>query len=296
MELFVGYALLPARYIFAWRLPIRSRLFGQESFEIIGGVLKNFLAIIVAIAGVSAAQAADLPARTYTKAPMLSPASASSWTGFYVGLGAGYGVSDTRSQNLVGGAFFNDNGDFGGRGYVGRVFGGYDHQITPSFVVGVLADGEWSNIKGRGFNVNSGIPVGGTAPFNARQAWAVGARIGYLVNPQTMTYLNGGYTEAEFRGGSFTNAAFGNVEDLNRPNATYSGYFLGGGVEYAFAPGWFAKTEYRYADYSAVNNTLVITSTGAASATTERNQPVVQTVVGGISYKFNWAGLTGGRY
>lgn len=252
--------------------------------------MKNFLAVLIAVAGVSSAQAADLPARTYTKAPAVQVAS--SWTGFYVGIGGGYGMSDTSSQNIVTVGANNDNGDRAGRGYVGRVFGGFDYQFAQSWLVGVLADGDFTNIRGRAFNVNASAPVGGTAQFDARRAWAVGGRIGYLVNPQTLTYFNGGYTEAAFRGGGFTDSATGLPVDLNRPNTTYEGYFVGGGVEYSFAPGWFAKTEYRLAEYSARNTPLIITSAGAVSNTAERNKPTVQTVIGGISYKLNWPGLT----
>ena len=40
-----------------------------------------------------AAMAADLPARTYAKAPMIDPGI--NWSGFYVGINAGYGYGNT---------------------------------------------------------------------------------------------------------------------------------------------------------------------------------------------------------
>ena len=37
--------------------------------------------------------------------------------------------------------------------------------------------------------------------------WAIGGRIGWLVNPRTLTYFSGGYTEAHRTGfGSYLNA------------------------------------------------------------------------------------------
>ena len=53
-------------------------------------------AAIGALAFAGAALAADLPARTYTKAPMMSPVF--SWTGFYVGghVGAGWGTTESN--------------------------------------------------------------------------------------------------------------------------------------------------------------------------------------------------------
>jgi outer membrane immunogenic protein len=168
------------------------------------------------------------------------------------------------------------------------VFGGVDYQLSQSWVAGLLADGDWTSIRGRALNVNASAPTGGTADLDARRSWAAGGRLGYLVNPATLTYVNGGYTEAEFRGSGFVDAATGAPVDLHRPDNTYKGYFLGGGVEYVLAPGWSAKTEYRYASYTSAENSLIITSTGAPSNTIERNQPVVHTVIGGISYKFGW--------
>src|ERR1700685_1980924 len=46
---------------------------------------------IGAVVCISAAAAADLPARTYTKAPAMVAAAPISWTGCYVGVEAGYG-------------------------------------------------------------------------------------------------------------------------------------------------------------------------------------------------------------
>ena len=39
---------------------------------------------------------------------------------------------------------------------------------------------------------------------NERDAWAIGARIGYLVTPSLLTYINGGYTETRFAGVNYT--------------------------------------------------------------------------------------------
>ena len=60
---------------------------------------KILLAVGLIGLGTASALAADLPARTYTKAPaMVSPAY--NWTGFYVGVMGGYGWSD--SVNVAG--------------------------------------------------------------------------------------------------------------------------------------------------------------------------------------------------
>src|SRR5665811_1876936 len=66
-------------------------------------------AAIGALAFAGAALAADLPARTYTKAPMMSPVF--SWTGFYVGGHVGAGWGTTTSELDVGRTLANNGLD-----------------------------------------------------------------------------------------------------------------------------------------------------------------------------------------
>lgn len=48
------------------------------------------LAAVFSLGVVQAASAADMPTKMPAKAPMIAPAPVYSWTGFYVGLNAGY--------------------------------------------------------------------------------------------------------------------------------------------------------------------------------------------------------------
>ena len=76
----------------------------------------------------SPAMAADMPARTYTKAPVYTPPQAIyNWTGFYVG-------------GHIGGAWAGDNSLVGSDGrFLGGVQGGFDYQFAPNWVMGVEA-------------------------------------------------------------------------------------------------------------------------------------------------------------
>ncbi len=87
---------------------------------------KILLGTVALIAlGTASAFAADLPARTYTKAPAYVPAPIYNWTGFYIG-------------GHVGGAFAG-NSSFGnndGR-FLGGVQVGADYQFAPNWVLGI---------------------------------------------------------------------------------------------------------------------------------------------------------------
>src|ERR1700743_2454659 len=70
----------------------------------IGTMTKRFLAAAVALISLGAiapAVAADLPAQTYTKAPIMVPV-AYDWTGFYVGGNGGRGAGRRRLPQHLG--------------------------------------------------------------------------------------------------------------------------------------------------------------------------------------------------
>src|SRR5665213_1870079 len=101
---------------------------------------KLLLGTAAMIAFAAPALAADLPARTYTKAPAYTaPQAVYNWTGFYIG-------------GNVGGAFAGNNSLEGSDGrFMGGVQGGFDYQFAPNWVIGAEAQYDWMA------NNNSGV-------------------------------------------------------------------------------------------------------------------------------------------
>ena len=98
---------------------------------------KILLATAAVLISASAASAADLAARPYTKAPAYAPpAPIYNWTGFYIGghIGGAFGGSQQRPRTRC---FFTNNNDgvFMGGGQVG-----YDTQFSPNWVFGIEAN------------------------------------------------------------------------------------------------------------------------------------------------------------
>src|ERR1700704_4055675 len=90
------------------------------------------LGVAAMIALAAPAFAADMPARTYTKAPAYTaPEVVYNWTGFYIG-------------GHVGGAFAGNNSLQGSNGrFMGGVQGGVDYQFATNWVIGAEAQYSW---------------------------------------------------------------------------------------------------------------------------------------------------------
>src|SRR5579884_3614099 len=96
-------------------------------------MMKLAIALIASAALTGSAVAADLPARTYTKAPVIAPTP--SWTGFYIFGGGGGGVWDANtgvSNTATGACILCANNRQGGDGWFGTVGAGYDWQFNQS--------------------------------------------------------------------------------------------------------------------------------------------------------------------
>jgi outer membrane immunogenic protein len=268
--------------------------------------MKKLLVTMAALAAFTgSAFAADLPARTYTKAP--APVLAPSWTGFYIFGGGGGGLWDANGGvDVTGGGpcIVCTNTKTGGSGYFGTVGAGYDWQWTPSWVFGVFADGMFGTIKGT--IGDSGVFAGGAASGivgneKMRDAWAVGGRLGYLVAPNVLSYVNAGYTGTYWSGTTLLGSATGTPSGLHTDKFNTGGAFVGGGVENNLnifgitAPGWFMKTEYRSAFYDRI--TLPETFVGGGlTGNAVTFKPWVQTISTSLVYRFNWTGPVVAKY
>src|SRR6266404_5666308 len=228
---------------------------------------KLVLALTAVAAFTGSASAADLAARPYTKAPA-PVAPAYNWTGFYI------------------------FGGQGGDGWYGTVGAGYDWQVNPTWVVGVFGDGQFGSLKG-----TIQDPVAGwTSSVKMQDAWAAGVRVGYLVAPNVLSYVNGGYSGSHWSGttllGTFSGLPVGtHTNSFNR-----NGWFVGGGVENSLnifgiaAPGWFMKTEYRAAYYDRRNINELVDGTNALVGRDIAFKHLVQTISTSLVYRFNWSG------
>jgi outer membrane immunogenic protein len=238
--------------------------------------MKKFLLGAAALAAFAGpAFAADMPPRTYSKAPppYTAPAVVYNWTGFYIG--GHLGGAFTDGANLLG----------SDARFLGGVQGGFDYQFAPNWVMGVEAQYSW---LGGGNNGGVVFPGGTLVTGNSDQLGSVTGRVGYTWGP-ALLYAKGGYA---WRDNNNIGVSVGGVPAAFTTDGNHKdGYTVGGGLEYMFAPNWSAKAEYQY--YNFGNTTF---TSGPADIVGARVRDDEHTVKVGVNYRFGWGGPLGGRY
>ena len=275
--------------------------------------MKKILLSSVALLGLTAAAvAADLPSRRAAPAPYVA-VPVFTWTGFYVGVNAGYGFSNndrnglgvydvvaggTTPQLPVGTRLTNGDTTGSNDGFVGGGQIGYNYQIGQ-FVIGIEADAQFADLN----NSRPGSVVAATTPAGAPLAGFVGAqnanfggidwfgtvrgRLGYAMD-RFMIYGTGGFAFGGADQKGFTDG-YGTYRGTN--NDTRTGYAAGGGIEYAFTPNFTGKIEGLYVNLERNrNNGFVGTYGGTPVYTTgfgrSNNDSDFAVIRAGLNYKF----------
>ena len=220
------------------------------------------------------ASAADMPARTYTKAPVYkAPEAIYNWTGFYVGghVAAAFPGSNSLDTSSV--------------RFMGGLQGGFDYQFSNNWVIG--AESQYSWLAG---NSGGGVafPGGTVASANTDQIGSVTGRLGYAFGP-TLLYAKGGYA---WRNNDNINVATAGTPAVFTTNGNRrDGYTVGAGLEYMFTPNWSVKGEYQYYNFGSTTFT-----SGPAPVVNTRFQNDEHTVKVGINYRFGWGGPVVAKY
>jgi outer membrane immunogenic protein len=190
-------------------------------FNYRGQNMKQLLLAGVAISVATAASAADIPARPYAKAPPAAVVAAYNWSGFYIGAMGGYGWESGAGS-----------GGFGG----GTI--GYNWQFPGSqFVFGVEVDAAGASIKDSVTEDLGGLLV--TSETKISSFGSVTGRAGFALDA-ALIYAKGGWAWANNK------ASISALGQTFSDSQSHSGFTIGGGLEYMFAPNWSAKGEYMY--------------------------------------------------
>ncbi len=259
--------------------------------------MRTFLIAAVAVLGATAAQAADIAERPYTKA--LPPSPAYNWTGFYAGVNVGYGFGDQSAGFAAGDPFIQQltsgpgfppgtqipSAAYDMKGVTGGIQLGYNFQVAPQWVMGLETD-----FNGLDFNASAAStfrlgPMLGMSDVvglaaNQKADWfgTLRGRIGWLPADRLLVYGTGGLAYGQiketlvFNGAPNSSAGSGSSNVGFRCSATGLGCFVGSsskieigyaagaGVEYAISRNVTLRAEYLYVN-------LGKTSTRASAVT-----------------------------
>jgi len=221
------------------------------------------LGAALAMTGPAVAEGAAFPTPLAAAAPF-------SWTGFYVGLQAGYGWGGSRWVGPLGPLAVDQSGGAFG------VEAGYNVQFAPNWVGGLEASAAWANIGG-----DTPCPLAGFAcRAKADFVGDVALRGGFAID-RALLFVKGG--------AAFVNQNFGDANPaLPALNATTGwptavGFVVGGGVEYALADHVSAKIEYDYIGLGSRSYDLVDPGVYDDRISVRQTYQIVKA---GLNYKF----------
>jgi outer membrane immunogenic protein len=228
-----------------------------------------------------------------------------SWTGCWISGGGGGGIDKVGHDNRDprDGDLRTQNADTGLSGWLVTAGVGCDYQFSNRWVIGAFADGTWSDITGDHAVRIAGLGDIAIGRLKNDWSWAVGGRLGYLVAPNVLTYVNAGFTQTHFAavdifqrfddGGAFTG--------VQLPGQTFNGVFVGSGVEYAFdwLPGLFLKSEGRAAWFDRKDSTPACVAFGSrcdgpgdqswlSRINVDSHRPITYIGKFELVYRFNW--------
>jgi len=237
-----------------------------------------FLGALATVLLASAASAADLPLKAPSNAP---PPAASPWTGFYLGGGLGFQSSALNETSAIPTGFSSllaNNEPLNGVAFRGNAFAGYNFQVTSRWVLGVEGDFGSTNQTITFPGIAFPFPAAFAEAFlagdsiAAKTTWDASARgrVGFLVTPDTLLYATGGAAWQHYAitttcgsalcsaspmimGGQFLGGGEGFTPAVTDSATTKTGWTIGGGIETALGGHWFARADYRFADFGDSN-------------------------------------------
>jgi outer membrane immunogenic protein len=236
-------------------------------------------------------------------------AAASTWSGFYAGLGLGFRAARTDAvttsetiagipQNLADGR--PTGASFDGLGFRTNPFVGFNWQFAPQWVAGLEGDVGFADQSttrqslafSPGF-VRFALPLD---RLSVKTDWdaSLRVRLGFLLTPATLAYATGGvaWQRSEISSTCVDNGclAFAYSPAVISASHIQAGWTVGGGIETALGGNWFARAEYRYADFGAAPFTIARSalSSPALNPTVDHFDLKMQTQTAsfGVGYKF----------
>ena len=199
-----------------------------------------------------------LPALTVLLTSTSALAAGHDWSGAYLGGQMGYASGTSRYSSDI-----DEQLKFSPDGFLGGIYGGYNHQFSNNMVLGLDADFSLANIKNNGKYYDGGIrdPEVGTS---IKMRWNGAARIraGYAVD-RFLPYVAAGLSYGKYKLSVWDEE--GSMLDVSK---TRTGWTIGAGLDYAVTDNLIARVEYRYSDFGKAKIFSDVSDSSASRRTT----------------------------
>ena len=269
--------------------------------------MKKLILATVLVGISTSALAADMAARTYTKAPVMIE-QVYNWTGFYIGGDIGganvsHNFISNFSQPNPSPALANNvqRNSFSGTSVAAGIHAGYNWQFAPHLVAGLEGDWQWvrsshsfcrqteilslacvdDELNNGGFGTVSGR-LNSVATARARLGWTV---------DQVMLYGTGGAAFADVKSSlSLTCLAGGCGRDSTRlagsvnSSTVQTGWVAGAGIEWMVSRNWIVRAEYQHIDLGDVSARFSPACGGCTLSSSQNLRLDIGRA--GLSYKF----------
>jgi outer membrane immunogenic protein len=246
----------------------------------------------IALGAAAPALAADLPARTYSKAPVV-PSPIYDWSGFYIGVNAGGGSADDCWDLVQAGPKPVNppaaRGCHSGHGGTAGAQIGYRWQAA-NWVFGAEAQGNWAGFKGSRPDLALGPSFGDQSKVNAFGLFT--GQVGYTFN-NVLLYAKGGAAVVHDKYSVFV-LGNGAGQPLSTGSETRWGGAVGAGIEFGFAPHWSVALEYDHLFMGTRNVQLNAVSPGSATSTIDRIREDVD--IGTVRVNYSFGGPVVAKY
>jgi outer membrane immunogenic protein len=204
-------------------------------------------------------------------APVYAPLPIPLWNGCYFGgnIGGAWAKAEYNDASTGGTVSASNSGVAGG------IQGGCDYQ-AGAWVIGLRDMFDGTSLDNNA--TFSTTPFTGTADSHTHWFDTLTARGGYLVIPNILLYVQGGaaWTSTDI---NLWNSAGGLIAQLSNDR---TGWTVGGGAEWMFAPRWSVFAEYNFMDFGT--QSAAVTGCGGNCAVSAKAN--IQDALVGINYKF----------
>ena len=187
-----------------------------------------------------------------------------------------------------------DLGSSNDSAFLGGLQLGYNYQFAPNWLIGIEGTWSWTGLDNASNQLADTVFTTEFVSTSAKvnQIWTVTGRLGYIVNPALLVYVNGGFADGHFKATTFDSFPAAHLQHTGDSSGWKGGWTVGAGADYRLASNWLVGLDYKYydlGDYYHSGTVVSVDGSGIGAPTTfdERVETRIHSLALRLSYLFN---------